>query len=80
MQAAAVDAPAAQGKPGAAAAAPAAAAPGALGAEGKADGEAPAARRGGAWWQWLLVVIAMPLLAAVCLVRALQRSCCHPVW
>ena len=56
---------AAPGKP----AAPAAAAA-ASGADGKADGSEAPGRRGGAWWQWLLVVIAMPLLAILSLVRA----------
>ncbi len=37
-------------------------------ADGKAD-DKPAAK-GGTWWQWLLVIVAMPLLLIVSLVGA----------
>jgi hypothetical protein len=71
---------------GAPAAAPAAAKPG---EEGKREEEAEAApqgRKGGAWWQWLLVFIAMPILAVISLVGALMwllllplKCCCCPL-
>ena len=47
------------------------------GADGQAGGGEAPGRRGCAWWQWLLVIIAMPLLAILSLVRAHLGACQH---
>ena len=57
------------------------------GEQGKEEpDQAPGRPRGGAWWQWLLVIVAMPVLAVISLVGAIVwllllplKCCCCPL-